>query len=248
MSRTSRAAMVTALVCVAAVGAWFLLTLDRGEPRGLLPLGPSLAAAGVVQTDPEPTSPLEMVVPEQREELRLGAAVIEPSAASGTEAPTPVADHRVLSGRVLDSLSKPAANALVALIGVKGGKPVNAGDSATTRANRLGHFRLDVPSWAWQQQVLVAARLDGWRPYSALVSLGPTYLEGPHDYSLGPGCEIAGFVVRDGTPVVGARVDFDIAPGTYTLEVTSDEHDAVTQTVVVEAGKVTKASMVLEPL
>ena len=216
-TRTAALASFVLLACAISLAAWLLLNRGLEDPAQAIPQRPLTPVAVSPEGGSELAPVPNTLEPERRSEPGLDAGVAEaksagPSTVAIEQESAPFAPP--LSGRVLDPQGRPVAGALVALIELRRGAPIGSNTHAKSFTDKRGHFELPVPDWAWGQPVLVSARMKGWRPYSSVQSLTPSLVGDPQDLLLEEGFAIKGRVVRDGAPVAGANVQFDVAKGT----------------------------------
>lgn len=216
MGGTVQTRRVTALLVflgVASACAWFLWGLGSS--------GPQETIASTAETPVSKNSALEpelALLPEEpseaaREWIELAETVAQDVDRVEEEAADEKASERVLKGSVCDSSGNPVKGASVAFARVLAHTSKSSSSSPRVRTNALGEFVLPVPEWVYGRKMLVVARKRGWRPYSAMELVDDGYLLEEQVLTLGVGFAIDGRVVRDGQPVAGASVSFDVAYG-----------------------------------
>lgn len=211
--QTRRRAALLVFLGVASACAWFLWGLGPGGPQETIASTAEAPAGKNAAIEPElallPDAPPEAA----REWIELDEAVAGDVGRNDEEAADEEVPDRVLKGSVFDTSGSPVKGASVAFAGVQGNTPKNSSSSPRVRTNALGEFALPVPEWVYKRKMLVVARKRGWRPYSAMELVDDGYLLEEQALTLGAGFAIDGRVVRDGQPVAGASISFDVAKG-----------------------------------
>lgn len=212
MSRPLRSRLAPIVLLLAAgAGLWFVWTTgDRSTGARAVDVDTAVedGEGAAVESDLADVAERES---EGRSEIVAAAPAVDDSTVAPRTAASVGAE---LVGRVLQPDGAAAPSALVALISLHDDQPGNRGDRSTVRADDRGRFRIEVPGWAKDTRVLMAARATGYAPWSERVSIDGDFVAREHELTLGLGHALSGRVVRDGRPVPEARISIDVAYGT----------------------------------
>ncbi len=170
------------------------------------------AAVREAETAADALAPVNGALRRTTAVVPMPSTISEPSG-DAVEVVEVAAETSSLHGQVLHTGGRPAPDAVVSLIETRAGAPVSSGHSLVLEVDWDGRFSTAVPAWAWNAEVVLAARKPGWRPFSALLRIDADAVLEAHSLELARGHRISGRVVRDAQPVVDAHVVFDIAYG-----------------------------------